>query len=228
MSNVTAKLHGTRFPGAGTGPAGNPGGKSPGKAAAGVAAAIAGVMLVFALAEGHSTSGDDSDSSAIPAVSADPYVPDDPTYGDSAVDPDDTVTEDPSTEEPDPDPLTDDPAPETTEAPAPPPAPTSPPAPAPRPNYYGAIAVASNGAYGRAWDYKSASAAQQAALNSCPGSCKVLVSFANSCGAVAYNPNAHRYWGGHGASQTEAKNNAISHAGGGDWITVVRTTRYNS
>ncbi|MEY9995977.1 hypothetical protein ABIE67_008009 [Streptomyces sp. V4I8] len=221
------------FPG-GTGPAGNPGGKSSGKAAAGVAAAIAGVMLVFALADGHSTSGDDSGSSAIPLVSADPYVPDDPTYGDSAVDPvdpvdpDDTVTEDPSTEEPDPDPLTDDPAPETTEAPAPPPAPTSPPAPPPRPNYYGAIAVARNGAYGRAWDYKSASAARQAALNNCPGSCKVLVSFANSCGAVAYNPTAHRYWGGHGASQTEAKNNAISHAGGGDWITVVCTTRYTS
>ncbi|MEE1772776.1 DUF4189 domain-containing protein [Streptomyces sp. JV185] len=224
-------------PGAGTGPAGNPGGKSSGRTAAGVVAAVVGVILVSALAHGHSTAGDDSGSSAFPTVSAPPYVPDEPADDDPTVDPVvpvvpvDTATEDPSTEEPDPDPssetpdpdpLTDDPAPETTQAPAPP------PAPAPRPNYYGAIAVARNGAYGRAWDHRTASAARQGALNSCPGSCKVLVTFANGCGAVAYNPNAHRYWGGHGASRTEAESSAISHAGGGYWITAVCTTRYTS
>lgn len=88
--------------------------------------------------------------------------------------------------------------------------------------------MAPNGAYGRAWDHKSANAARQGALNSCPGTCKVLVTFANSCGAVAYNPDTHHYWGGQGASQTAAENSAIAHAGGGRWITAVCTTRYTS
>lgn len=120
------------------------------------------------------------------------------------------------------DPETDDPVPATRRAPA------SPPAPARRPDYYGAIAVASNGANGRAWDYPTASAAEKAALNNCPGNCKVLVTFVNSCGAVAYNSNANRYWGGKGDSETEAQNDAISRAGGGRWITWACTTRYTS
>lgn len=118
------------------------------------------------------------------------------------------------------DPETDDPVPATRRA--------SPPAPARRPDHYGAIAVASNGANGRAWDYPTASAAQNAALNNCPGNCKVLVTFVNSCGAVAYNSNANRYWGGKGDSEAEAENDAISNAGGGRWIAVVCTTRYTS
>ncbi|GAA4973493.1 hypothetical protein GCM10023205_45000 [Yinghuangia aomiensis] len=118
------------------------------------------------------------------------------------------------------DPETDDPVPATRRA--------SPPAPTRRPDHYGAIAVASNGANGRAWDYPTASAAQTAALNNCPGNCKVLVTFVNSCGAVAYNSNANRYWGGKGDSEAEAQNDAISNAGGGRWIAVVCTTRYTS
>lgn len=118
------------------------------------------------------------------------------------------------------DPETDDPVPATRRA--------SPPAPTRPPDHYGAIAVASNGANGRAWDYPTASAAQTAALNNCPGNCKVLVTFVNSCGAVAYNSNANRYWGGKGDSEAEAQNDAISNAGGGRWIAVVCTTRYTS
>ncbi|GAA2133155.1 hypothetical protein GCM10009760_09020 [Kitasatospora kazusensis] len=72
-------------------------------------------------------------------------------------------------------------------------------------------------------------AADQAALNKCPRTdCKVLVSFVNSCGAIAYNPGTRQYWGGSGATETEAENSAISHAGGGNWITWVCTTRYST
>lgn len=120
------------------------------------------------------------------------------------------------------DPSTDEPAPATRRVPA------SPPAPVRRPDYYGAIAVSSDGANGRSWDYPSASAAQNAALNNCSGNCKVLVTFVNSCGAVAYNPDTNRYWGGKGDSQTEAENDAIARAGGGRWIAAVCTTRYTS
>ncbi|NUS54652.1 MAG: DUF4189 domain-containing protein, partial [Streptomycetaceae bacterium] len=77
-------------------------------------------------------------------------------------------------------------------------------------------------------DYPTASAAENAALNNCPGNCKVLVTFVNSCGAVAYNSNANRYWGGKGDSEAEAQNDAISRAGGGRWITWACTTRYTS
>ena len=62
--------------------------------------------------------------------------------------------------------------------------------------------------------------------NQCPRSyCKILVNFVNNCGAIAYNPNTSQYWGGSGYTQTVAEENAISHAGGGNWITYVCTTR---
>lgn len=96
----------------------------------------------------------------------------------------------------------------------------------PPPQYYGAIAVASDGSVGKSWDYSTAAAAEKRALNECPRShCKVLVGFMNSCGAVAYNPRTNRYWGGRGATKTAAEKDAISNAGGGHWITWVCTTR---
>ncbi|WP_285493564.1 DUF4189 domain-containing protein [Actinomadura sp. NBRC 104425] len=93
--------------------------------------------------------------------------------------------------------------------------------------YYGAIAVAPNGAIGKSWDYSSAAAARQRALNECPASgCKVLTTFVNGCGAVAYNPNTNKYWGGSGKTRSAAQKDAIANAGGGRWITWVCTTRY--
>lgn len=109
---------------------------------------------------------------------------------------------------PDPDPVTTDPDPFTPD-----------PEPTPPPMHYGALAVASDGSYGRAWDYSSASAADRAALDGCPRSdCKAVVDFANACGAIAYNPGTGVYWGGRGDTATEAENSAISNAGGGRWI----------
>jgi hypothetical protein len=96
----------------------------------------------------------------------------------------------------------------------------------PPPQHWGAIAVAHDGSVGKAWDYDTASAAQRRALNECPRSgCKVLVTFVNSCGAIAFNSHTNKYWGGRGATQTAAERNAISNAGGGRWITWVCTTR---
>ncbi|MBS4101889.1 DUF4189 domain-containing protein [Tsukamurella paurometabola] len=79
---------------------------------------------------------------------------------------------------------------------------------------FGAIAVASNGASGRSWDYPSRAAAERAALNSCGwGSCRVLASFANGCGAVAETRT--RFQGGTGRSLYAAQRSATSLAGGG-------------
>jgi len=99
-----------------------------------------------------------------------------------------------------------------------------PPSPAPPPDRYGAIAVNSAGGTGRAWNYPSASAAQQQAMAECPGTgCKVLTTFSNGCGAVAYNPATRRYWGGHGKTRAEAEQAAIDNVGGGNWIAWVCT-----
>jgi hypothetical protein len=96
----------------------------------------------------------------------------------------------------------------------------------PPPQHYGAIAVAHDGSVGKSRDYSTAAVAKRRALNECSrSSCKVLVTFVNSCGAIAYNPNTNRYWGGRGATRTEAEKDAISNAGGGHWITWVCTTR---
>ncbi|MEU8342266.1 protein of unknown function [Actinomadura meyerae] len=96
----------------------------------------------------------------------------------------------------------------------------------PPPRNYGAIAVGSNGAIGKAWDYDSAAAARRRALNECPTSgCKVLTTFVNGCGAVAYNSKTNKYWGGHGPTKAAAQRNAISNAGGGRSISWVCTTR---
>jgi uncharacterized protein DUF4189 len=96
----------------------------------------------------------------------------------------------------------------------------------PPPRYYGAIAVGRDGSVGKAWDYGSTASARRRALNECPrSSCRVLVVFVNSCGAIAYNPGTNKYWGGRGATRTAAERDAISNAGGGHWITWVCTTR---
>jgi hypothetical protein len=92
--------------------------------------------------------------------------------------------------------------------------------------HWGAIAVAHDGSVGKSWDYSSESAAEKRALRECPRTgCKVLVSFVNSCGAVAFNPHTNRYWGGRGSTKSAAERDAISNAGGGHWITWVCTTR---
>lgn len=204
---------------AGTGPAGkNPAG------AVGLVATVA-VVLIALIVIGNS-SDNDSDASAQPTVSTSQYTPsyepttEAPTELETSPSADDTW--DPTTYSPEPDPTTYSPEPDPTTPPAPPP-------PPPRPDYYGAIAVATNGAYGRAWDYRSRSGAESGAMSRCSGSgCKVLTSFANGCGAIAYNSSTRQYWGGHGATPVEATNNAMSNAGGGRWITYACTTRYQN
>jgi uncharacterized protein DUF4189 len=92
--------------------------------------------------------------------------------------------------------------------------------------HYGAIAVAPDGSVGKSWDFSTRAGAERRALNECPRSgCKVLVTFVNSCGAIAYNSATRRYWGGRGTTRTAAQRDAISNAGGGRWITWVCTTR---
>ena len=92
--------------------------------------------------------------------------------------------------------------------------------------HYGAIAVGSNGAVGKAWDYSTLSGARSRAMNECKGTnCKVLTTFVNGCGAVAFNSGTNKYWGGHGSTRSIAQRNAISNAGGGRTITWVCTTR---
>lgn len=94
-------------------------------------------------------------------------------------------------------------------------------------NYYGAIAVARDGRIGRSWNYRTASGAKQRALRACNrSSCKVLTTFVNSCGAVAYNSRTNMYWGGHGSTPARAKRDAISNAGGGRWVAYQCTARY--
>ncbi|MEV0232147.1 DUF4189 domain-containing protein [Nonomuraea sp. NPDC050786] len=92
--------------------------------------------------------------------------------------------------------------------------------------YYGAIAVAPNGRNGRSWDYGTLAGAKRRALKECGrSSCKVLVTFVNGCGAVAYNARRNVYWGGRGSTPARAKRNAIANAGGGRWIVYQCTTR---
>lgn len=81
---------------------------------------------------------------------------------------------------------------------------------------YGAIAFAPNGAYGSSWDYPTAKAAGEAALNSCGwDTCKVLTNF-TGCGAVAANSAA--FQGGSGPTLARAEAKALAPLGGGAWI----------
>jgi len=88
---------------------------------------------------------------------------------------------------------------------------------------WGAIAVSSNGSNGRSWDYASRADAERAALNSCPGACKVLTTFVNSCGAVAQNRRS--FHGGSGPTLYAAQRNAITLNGGGSILAWVCTSR---
>jgi len=109
--------------------------------------------------------------------------------------------------------------------------PTFSPPSIPTPTYsprlnYGAIAVGRDGSIGKAWDYSTESGARARALRECPAStCKVLTTFVNGCGAVAFNPKTNKYWGGRGSTRAAAQANAISNAGGGRNVTWVCTTR---
>ncbi|NKZ05966.1 DUF4189 domain-containing protein [Actinomadura latina] len=143
------------------------------------------------------TGGDDSDDPTIRPLAATPTISDFPTS--PTYSPPSLPTSEPSTPEP---------------------------AYSPPPMNYGAIAVGRNGSIGKAWDFDSPSTARRRALNECKSSsCKVLTTFVNGCGAVAYNSRTNKYWGGRGATKTAAQRNAISNAGGGRWVSWVCTTR---
>ena len=193
----------------GTLPGGTNASPKSGRAGAAVAAVLAVAVLAIGLANMLDGSDDDSASSLPSTYSA----PGDPTGTSAAPNPVDTEKDDrePTHDEREP----------TYEKPK---APPPPPPPKPR-YYYGAIAVGRNGSLGRAWDYSSASAARQHALSSCPGSCKVLTTFVNGCGAIVYNSATNNYWGGHGRTPAEAQRNARANAGGGQQVTWVCTTR---
>ncbi|MFI5704619.1 DUF4189 domain-containing protein [Streptomyces xanthochromogenes] len=219
----TGRAAGTRATTPGTTP-------GSGKAARVLSAVV--LFAILAIAATHLHDSNDDSAVSQPTVSVAPVHP---TYPDApshekllgppddlpdVVPPSDPTTVPASPPVPDPDPP-------TVPAPPPVPPPPPPPPPPPRPNYYGAIAVSQEGGIGKAWDYKSASDAQEGALSRCQGTnCKVLTTFANSCGSVAYNSSSHQYWGGHGATPAEAEDNAVSHVGGGRWLTYVCTTRY--
>ena len=93
-------------------------------------------------------------------------------------------------------------------------------------NYYGAIAVSSNGATGRAWDYSSETAASNAAESFCGYTdCESLTTFVNGCGAIAYDGST--YQGGRGDSLWEAQRSARSRLGGGTIVSWVCTTGHS-
>jgi hypothetical protein len=79
--------------------------------------------------------------------------------------------------------------------------------------YYGAIAMAPNGAGGSTWGYPSRADAEGDALATCGyTSCKVLSSF-TECGAVA--ANSTRYQGGVGPTLALAQLDALTKLKGG-------------
>ncbi|MFI1314716.1 DUF4189 domain-containing protein [Streptomyces albidoflavus] len=207
-------------------PPGGTGAGTPPRRAQGVGVAVAVVLGLAALLV---LEAQDDDTASAPGASAGATPAVSPT----------TARPAPAPPAPAPTPTTVRPAPppprpaptrtRTTPPPPPPkpkPPPPKPPPPKPPPSYYGAIAVNTDGVAKRAWDHRTRDAARAAALKSCNRSdCKVLVTFVNSCGAVAYNPSTRRYHGGSGDSSGAATRDAIARAGGGRWITWVCTTR---
>ncbi|RII20766.1 Serine/threonine-protein kinase AfsK [Streptomyces sp. YIM 130001] len=206
------------------GPAGPTSAWTPGGvAAAAVAAVVGAVLLASALSNGSDDSGG-SNSQAGGSTSTPTYIDDDPTYSPGErptyTRPTNTGRSDPDLSEAD-----DDPEPTRTRTYRSP-TPARPTYRPPPPTYYGAIAVSGEGSIGRAWDYKSRSAAEQAAMNNCSGStCKILASFNNGCGAVVHNSATRRYSGGYGDSRGEAQRAAMNRAGAGRYITSACTTR---
>ncbi|MBO8184840.1 protein kinase domain-containing protein [Streptomyces spirodelae] len=207
----------------GTGPGSN--GSSPGRVAAGVATAVGAVVLAaLLLSDRDDSPSSETNSQARPTYSASRSLPDytpRPDYP-TAVRSDDTDSTDTGPAENDDGPEADESSRPTARVPDR----TSAPPPAPPSNFYGAIAVGRDGSNGRSWDYRSRSAAEQGAMSRCTGpSCKVLVSFANGCGAVAYNPNSNHYWGGHGSTRAAAERAALGRAGGGRTVAWACTRR---
>ncbi|MFI8853751.1 protein kinase [Streptomyces sp. NPDC053499] len=214
-----------------SGPGPGPSGSSAGRVAAGVAAAAGAVVLAaLLLSDRDDSPSSETNSQVRPTYSASRSLPDynpRPDYptsrssDDSSGSSDDTDSTDTGPAEND-RPETDGAARPTARVPDRTPA----PAPTPPPNYYGAIAVGRDGSNGRSWDYRSRSAAEQGAMSRCTGpSCKVLVSFANGCGAVAYNPNSNHYWGGSGSTRAAAERSALGRAGGGRTVAWACTRR---
>lgn len=73
---------------------------------------------------------------------------------------------------------------------------------------WGAVAVGEY--YGSAWDYATEGAAMDGALSRAGWGGDVLATFANGCGAISYSPSTGTYWGGNGASLSEAQNDSLA------------------
>jgi hypothetical protein len=72
--------------------------------------------------------------------------------------------------------------------------------------HFGAIAFSRHsGAVGYSYDYSSGAAAEQSALNSCGGDCRVVVWFRNACGALAVGAGR-----GYGATWADTQSDAES------------------
>ncbi|WP_209238473.1 protein kinase domain-containing protein [Streptomyces oryzae] len=201
----------------------DPATRRAGQIATGVAVAIGAVILAAVMARSSDTPPDSgSASSPQPTYSSSRLLPDNeaehptgpPSYdtGPTRTEPTEEAaeTEDAS------DPTDTDDGAATDRAPAPNP---------PR-TYYGAIAVGRDGSNGESWDYGSRSAAERGAMSRCSGpGCKILVSFHDGCGAVAYNPNTNRYVGALGTTRAGAEQAALSRAGGGRPVAWACTRR---
>lgn len=77
---------------------------------------------------------------------------------------------------------------------------------------YGTLALSTDGGtfYGAAWNYPSWGASDAAALNKCAHrGCKVMVQFANGCGAIAESADHTYYYGGSGRNRAEAERDAM-------------------
>lgn len=87
----------------------------------------------------------------------------------------------------------------------------------PTPNVsFGAIAVAPDGAVGKAWQYRTRAHADYAAVKACGVTgCEVLSSFTR-CGAVADDGSS--FQGGTGRTRAIAEDVALIKIGGGGWI----------
>jgi len=87
-------------------------------------------------------------------------------------------------------------------------------------DYFGAIAVAPNGAYGISWDYSTRGAATNRAMNECRNrarGCRSALWFRNACGALAmndYNDWATAWGSNRGVAQNIALRNCNNRFGG--------------
>ncbi|MEV6065867.1 DUF4189 domain-containing protein [Nocardia sp. NPDC052001] len=77
---------------------------------------------------------------------------------------------------------------------------------------FGAIALSpSTGRIGYSYDYPDRAAAQGGAMNSCTfDDCRVVASFGNGCGAVAYSRRAGLYTYGAAYSRSAARTQALT------------------